>query len=130
MTMGTDRADQGKAGRPLGLLIVAAVLTFSTIYAALRTHGLMDHFRELLAAFGSDLSPLTSFVLDAPNFWWIVAIPAGGVFLWIAARSRVTATERARMKAALIGALLFAVLVYGLVAYALYSPLFKLGAAI
>ena len=116
--------------RPRGLLIASALLSFSTIYAALRTHGLMPGFRRMLSAFGSDSPLLTRLVLDAPNFWWIIAIPATAVFLWIAFRPQVTRTEHRRMKAALLAALLFGLLVYGLVAYALYSPMFKLGETI
>jgi drug/metabolite transporter (DMT)-like permease len=84
----------------------------------------------LFDSFGTPISPLTQFVLKAPNLWWVIAAPAVAVFLWIAFRPRVTETERRRMKAAVIGVVLFGAAVYGLVAYALYSPLFKLGGAI
>jgi hypothetical protein len=116
--------------RPRALLIASAMLAAVTIYAALRTHGLMGNFRELLNALGSELPPLTQLVLDAPNFWWLIAIPANAVFIWIAARARVTVAERRRMRNALISTLIFGVLVYGLVAYALYGPMFKLDAVV
>ena len=98
-----------------------------TVYAALRTRGIMDQFRELFDSFGATLSPLTKFVLEAPNFWWVIAVPVVAVFLWIAFSPRVTETERRRMKRAVIGVVLFGAAVYGLVAFALYSPIFELG---
>jgi hypothetical protein len=113
--------------RPISLLIFSAILAFSTVYAALRTHGLMGQFRGLFISLGASLSPVTGFVLDAPNFWWIIAAPASAVFTWVASRSRVTRMELIRMRRAVVAALVFGVLVYGLVAIALYSPLFDLG---
>lgn len=98
-----------------------------TVYAALRTRGIMDQFRALFDSFGAPLSPLTEFVLEAPDFWWIIAVPVVAVFLWIAFRPQVTETEHRRMKLAVIGVVVFGAAVYGLVAVALYSPIFELG---
>jgi hypothetical protein len=113
--------------RSTTVFAVSAALAVFTVYAAVRTPGLMDQFRELFRGFGAPLSPLTRFVLDAPNFWWVIALPAVAVFIWIAFKPQVTAVERERMKLAVIGVMLFGAAVYGLVAFALYSPIFELG---
>ena len=112
------------------MFAVSAAMAVFTVYAGLRTRGLTTRYRELFDSFGAEISPLTQFVLDAPNLWWVIAVPAVAVFLWIALRPQVTESERRRMKAAVIGVILFGAAVYGLVAYALYAPIFELGKAI
>ena len=112
------------------MLTISAAMAAFTVYAGLRTHGIMDHFRHLFDSFGAPLSPLTEFVLDAPNFWWIIALPAVAVFLWIAFKPQVTEIERQRMKLALVGVVVFGGAVYGLVAFALYSPIFEMGSVV
>jgi type II secretory pathway component PulF len=109
------------------MLTMSAAMAAFTVYAGLRTHGIMEQFRQLFDSFGAPLSPLTKLVLDAPNFWWVIALPAVAVFLWIAFKPQVTEVERQRMKLALIGVVVFGAAVYGLVAFALYSPIFELG---
>jgi type II secretory pathway component PulF len=113
--------------RSAALFAVSAAQAAFTVYAALRTPGLMDQFRELFRSFGAPTSPLTQFVLDAPNFWWVIAVPAVAVCLWIAFKPQVTEIERRRMKLAVIGVLVFGAAVYGLVAFALYTPMFEIG---
>jgi type II secretory pathway component PulF len=120
--------DEGESlPRPLGLLIVSALLAGFTSYAALRSANVMRNYREMFESFGADLPPLTEFVLDAGNFWWLIAAPCVGVFLWIATRSRVTRAQNSRMKLAVAATLAFGALVYGVVAYAVYVPLASLG---
>jgi len=116
--------------RPRGLLGASAALAVSAIYAGLRTPSLMQDYRDLFRAMAVKPLPVTKLVLAAPNLWWVIATPAVLLFIWIAMRSQVTPTERTRMKAALISTIVFAVVVYGFVAYALYMTLFKLNAAI
>ena len=116
--------------RPLGLMAASAALAVFTVYAASRTGGLMTQYREMFASFGVELSPLTKFVLGAPNFWAVLAVPAVLVFGWIAMKSEVTPGERRHMKMAFVASLVLDGLVYGLVAYALYEPIIRIGQAI
>ncbi len=118
---------ENRQPRPAAMFAVSAAMAVFTVYAGVRTRGITAQFRELFESFGAPVSPLTQFVLDAPNFWWVIAVPAVGVFLWIALKPQVSETELRRMKLALIGVVLFGAAVYGFVAYALYSPMFELG---
>ena len=116
--------------RPFGLLVTSALLAAFSLYAALRTPNLMRDFRGLFEGLGAEIPPLTKFVLNAPNLWWVIATPAILVFVWIVRRAFITPSERDRMRRAVIGSVVFGALVYGIVAYALYVPLFKLGAVV
>ena len=113
--------------RPKGLMAASAALAVFTVYAASRTVGLMDQYREMFQSFGVELSPLTRFVLGAPNFWAVLAVPAIFVFGWIAMKSEVRPEERRHMKLAFVASLVLDGVVYGLVAYALYEPILRLG---
>jgi type II secretory pathway component PulF len=116
--------------RPAAMFAASAAMAVFTVYAGVRTRGLTTQFRELFESFGTPIPPLTQFVLQAPNLWWVIAMPAVSVFLWIAFKPQVTETERRRMKLAVIGVVLFGAAVYGFVAYALYTPMFELGKAV
>lgn len=116
--------------RSIALFTVSAAMAVFTVYAALRTSGITTHYREMFETYGVPMTPLRQFVLDAPGFWWVIAVPAVAVFLWIAFRPQVTERERRRMRMAVIGAVVWGAAVYGLVAYALLVPTFKLGNAV
>lgn len=113
--------------RPLGLMAASAALAVFTLYAAARTGGLMNQYREMFESFGVELSPLTRLVLGAPNFWAVLAVPAIFLFGWIALKSEVTTEQRRHMKLAFVASLVLDGLVYGLVAYALYEPIIRFG---
>ena len=116
--------------RPVALLAASAALAVFTVYAAIRSYSVMDNFREVLEGFGAKIPPLTEFILNAPNFWWLIAAPAVGVFIWIAMKPRVAEVERSRMRTALIAIVVFGVALYGFVAQALYRPIFELGQSV
>ena len=116
--------------RPTGLLVTAALLAAFSLYAAVRTPNLMADFRGLYEGFGADVPPLTNFVLNAPNLWWVIATPAVIVSVWIARRSFVTPAQRDNMRRAVMATVVFSAAVYGIAVYALYIPIFKLGAAV
>ena len=113
--------------RPKGLLIASALVAAFLLYAASRSTGLLDHYREMHDIYGIQPSGLTQFVLNAPNFWLVLSVPAMLLFGWIAMKSEVTPRELKRMKLAFTASLLLDGLVYGLVAYALLGPLASLG---
>lgn len=116
-----------KSSRPIGLLIASAALAVFILYAAARTGDLMTRYREMFQSFGVELSPLTKFVLGAPDFWAVLAWPAILLFGWIAMKSEVTPEERRHMKLAFVASLVLDGVVYGLVAYALYEPIIRFG---
>jgi type II secretory pathway component PulF len=124
-------AERGDLGpRPLGLLIVCAIPAVFSLYAALRTGDLMARYREMFDGFGAPIPPLTAFVLNLPNFWWVIALPAVLVFIWVAMKSEITTAQKTRMKLAAVGVIVFGAAVYGFVAYALYKPIMAMGNAI
>jgi len=116
--------------RPFGLLLTSGLLAAFSVYAALRTPTLMADFRGLFEGFGAEIPPFTKFVLNAPNLWWVIATPAAIVFAWIARRSFVTPAEREKMRRAVIACVVFSAAVYGIAVYALYMPIFKMGAVV
>src|SRR5690348_11925700 len=93
--------------RPRGLLAVSAALAAFALYAAIRSNGFMEHFREMFSSFNIKPTPITHFVLSTPGPWWVIAVPAVLVFIWIAARPRVTPIQRRRMKVTLIATIVF-----------------------
>jgi hypothetical protein len=119
-------SDTELVDRPRGLLVVSAALAAFALYAAIRSNGFMEHFREMFSSFNIKPTPITNFVLSTPGPWWVIAVPALLVFIWIAARSRITLAQRRRMKVALIATIVFSVAVYGLALYALNSPLWAM----
>ena len=116
--------------RPLGLLIVCAIPAVISVYAAIRTGDLMAHYRKLFEDFGAPIPPITAFVLNMPNFWWVIAVPAVLVFIRVAMKSEVTRPQQTRMKLAVAAVIVFGAAVYGFVAYALYTPIMAMGNAI
>lgn len=130
MNTGNSSADLETQPRPLGLMAASAALAVFVVYAASRTSALMTQYREMFESLGVELSPLTKFVLGAPNFWAVLAVPAIFIFGWIAMKSEVTPRERRHMKAAFIASLVLDGLVYGIVAFALYEPIIRFGQAV
>ena len=116
--------------RPLGLLISSALPAAFAVYAGLRTTNLMQAKRDLFEGLGAPIPPLTAMVLDWPNLWWIIAIPAVLVFAWIAAKSSVTRSQKTRMKLAVAGVVLFGAAVYGFVLYAMMLPMWAMSGAV
>jgi hypothetical protein len=116
--------------RPRGLLIVAAIPAAFALYAAFRTGDLMGHYREMLEGLGAPIPPLTEAVLNAPNLWWIIAVPAVAVFVWVARRAEITPTQKARMQLAVAAVILFGAAVYGFVLFALQGAFRAMSSAV
>lgn len=116
--------------RSTGMLVVAALTATVTVLLAGRMPSSMDSFGGMFAAFGVTPPPAATFVMRFAHVWWVLAIAALAMLVRVATRSRLTAAEHRRMKLGLVALIALTVLAYGFVAYALYTPLFKLGATV
>jgi len=113
--------------RPRGMLVVATLVLITASWVSFLAPIAAGRFGGTFTALGADLPAPTRFLLAMPNFWLIFLVLALAQFLWIMARTRVTSRELGRMKLALrllIGVMLLA---FGLAAWAIYTPLFRLG---
>jgi hypothetical protein len=125
-----DAADGDTVARPTGLMIAAILEGWTALYAAYSAPETLREFAVLFKGFGADLPKATKLILAAPYAWWPLAVIGIAMAIWIIARPRITPAEHRRMK--------IAVRVYGVVlgiafafgAYAIYLPLFKLGAVV
>jgi len=116
--------------RPLGLLICSAIPAALAVYAGLRTPGLMEAKRSLFEGLGAPIPPVTDMVLAWPNLWWVIAVPAVIAFGWVASKSSITRAQKARMKLAVAGVIVFGAAVYGFVLYAMMLPMWALNDAV
>jgi hypothetical protein len=115
--------------RPVSLLIASGMPALFTLYAAVRTGDLMASHRKMLEGLGAEIPPLTGFVLNGPNLWWVMSVPAVLVFIWVALNARVTRKQKARMKWATAAVYVFGVALYGFVLFALQGPIRALSSA-
>ena len=128
-TAGAGSADE-TLQRPLGLLVTAVIIGCVSGYAAIRTTAAIRSFEEMFEGFGADLPDITRLVLAMPYLWYLFAAIGIPLATWILARPRVGRAELANMKlAARLFIIVFA-LAFGVTAYALYMPLFELGAVV
>lgn len=114
----------------MGLLVVSAIPAAFSLYAALRTGDLMGIRRKMFEGLGFPIPPLTEFVLNGPNLWWVIATPAVLVFAWIASRREVTRAQQSRMKLAVAAVVVFGAAVYAFVLYALMRPIHEMSKAV
>jgi hypothetical protein len=84
-------------------------------------------FQEMFREFGVSPTPSTDLVFSVPDIWWLSALASIALLVWIATRSRVAVGEMWNMKMALIVTVALTALTYGFAAFAIYTPLFKLG---
>lgn len=122
------RADAGK--RPVGLLIAAVIEAWTAGYVAFTAPSTLQEFRSLFAGFGADLPGSTKALLALPFLWMPFAVTAIGLMIWIGVRAQPTEIEKRRMQRALwIFGIAFGVSI-AWAAFALYVPIFKLGAVV
>ncbi len=69
-------------------------------------------------------------MLNAPNLWWMIALPAVAVFFWVALKPASDADAgRCACVWRVIAVFMFGVAVYGLAFYALRMPIIEMGGA-
>jgi hypothetical protein len=90
----------------------------------------VHNFGGTLLAFGADLPPPTRFLLAMPHALDTFVVLAVPLFIWVIARSRVTRRELGRMKLAMCALIVAMLLAYALAAWAIYTPVLKLGETI
>jgi hypothetical protein len=127
---GSLRRSANADKRSLGLLVAAAIEAWTAAYTAFTAPSTLKNFRGLFAGFGAELPASTRALLDMPWLWFVFAFAAIALLVWIGVRARPTDVERRRMKRALwIFGIAFG-LTTAWAAYALYVPLFRLGAVV
>jgi type II secretory pathway component PulF len=121
---------EDSAPRPRGLLAIAAISATVNVLLAGRMPPALNSFREMFVSFGVDPPPVTKLVMNFPHLWWLLGVVSLAVFVWVAVRSKLPIEELRRMKFALRLLIILTALVYGLAAWALYTPIFELGAVV
>jgi hypothetical protein len=122
--------DGAPARRSTAVLIVAIIEAFVGIVAGWRAPRTIGDFEELFKRFGADLPGLTRFVIATRHGWWLFAIAAISILVWIAMRPASTGAEQRRQMLAVVACAVAFGVAYGLAVVALYMPIFKLGAAV
>ena len=115
--------------RPTGLLIVAVIIACMCI-GTIHIPRAIDSFEELFKVFGADLPAVTRLVLATRYAWYLFAAIGISLAAWIIARSNVGRAEIARMKLAVTSFILLFLLAFGITFFALYLPIFRLGAVV
>ena len=116
--------------RPIGLVITSVITAWVSLTAALRAPDTLRQFESLFQGFGADLPAATFIALKSGWAWWLFAIPGIALALWILMRARITRAQHRSMKIAVRSytALLGLAIVF--TAWALYAPIFRLGAVV
>jgi type II secretory pathway component PulF len=116
--------------RPLGLLIHAWVLAFVGVIVALSAGHVIFQYESLFKGFGAELSASTRFVLASTWLWRLMGVCALALGVWVMVKSELT---RARLRTMKLAVRAFTG-VFGSFAafsiYALYVPIFALGAVV
>jgi type II secretory pathway component PulF len=113
--------------RPRALLVIATVVLITASWVAFLAPIAVQNFGGTFTALGADLPASTRWLLAMTDLWRIFLVLAVALFLWIMARTRVTPRELGRMKLALRLLIVVMLLAFGVAAWAIYTPLFKLG---
>ncbi len=116
--------------RSFGLLVAAALTAVGTVLAAARAPRVIGEFRALYQGLGAEVTADTKPILNFPYVWWVFAIAAVSLLVWVGSKSQVSPVEERQMKRALRILIVLTGLAYGVAAYALYLPFFKLGAVV
>jgi hypothetical protein len=116
--------------RPRALLVAAALIAVTTTYIAMRMPAAVRNFQAMFKELGITPISSTQLVFRIPDIWWLFALASIASLVWIATRSRVTAAEKRNMKTAMIVTVTLTALMYGFAAFAIYTPLFKIGATV
>jgi type II secretory pathway component PulF len=125
-----DPDDGATVPRPLGLLIVAVIEAWVCAIAGIRASNTIENFQSMLKGFGSELPDSTSIVIATRYGWALFSIAAIALLVWIGVRPNVTRLELRRKKLALTWLAVLFGLALGFTIYALYLPIFRLGAVV
>jgi hypothetical protein len=122
------RAQAGK--RPMGLLIAAGLEAWTAAYTAVTAPSTLERYREMFAGFGAQLPVATRALFDMPWLWYPYALIGIALLVWIGVRAQPTDVERRHMRRALwLFGIAFGVMI-AWAAYALWVPIFRLGAVV
>ena len=116
--------------RPRALLVTATLIAVTTTYLAMRMPAGIRNFQAMFKDLGIAPNSNTELVFGFPDTWWLFALASIASLVWIATRSQVTAAQKRNMKMALIVTVSLTALMYGFAAFAIYTPLFKIGATV
>jgi len=115
--------------RPIGTLIIASIEALIGLTVAIRFPVTIGNFEELFKGFGADLPGLTRFVLATRYGWWNFVLVAVGILVWIVRRPPVTYVAQRRQMYAVAAYAVAIGYAWCVSVYALYLPIFRLGAA-
>jgi hypothetical protein len=125
-----DPVDGDTVLRPTGLLVAAILEGATALQIAWKAPNTLKNFEELFKGFGADLPRSTMFALRSEPLWYLVAALGLAQLIWVIIRQRVSPIEHRWMK---LSVRVYGILLGLLVAftiYALYVPIFKLGAVV
>ncbi|MDJ0907413.1 MAG: hypothetical protein QNI96_15455 [Woeseiaceae bacterium] len=115
---------------PTGDIVRAIVLAVLALAAGITMRTASRKFTELFAEFGAELPGLTRFMMDGVEFAPYLALPLflPGLVLLVQ-RQSYTGNPRRLVLAAGVGFALYAI-AFGVFLYAMYLPIFRLGATV
>jgi hypothetical protein len=90
----------------------------------------LESFRELFAGFGAELPWVSQVALGGAWIWTVLAVAAVGIAVWIASARIATRVTIGRMRLALTLHVVLLVVVFIVTVFALYLPIFTLGAVV
>src|ERR1044072_7577174 len=126
-----DELNDERIERPIWLVISSSLAAFISLAAAIRAPATLRQFRELFKGFGADRPWMSQVVLDCGDWaWWLLAIPGVGIAAWVISRSYVTPYQRRAMKITVRSCSLAVWTTVALFTWAVYAPIFKLGAVV
>jgi len=116
--------------RPIGFVITSMITAFFSFSAAIRAPETFRQFRVLFSGFGADLPAITHIALESAWLWWLFAATGIAIAIWILLSARITRAQFRTMKLTVRSFTLLLGMAVALTAWALYAPIFRLGAVV
>jgi type II secretory pathway component PulF len=116
--------------RPAGLLGLSIAATFLLMCVAGLAPGVLRQFAELYKGFGAELPTFSRVALAGAWSWWLLALASAAITAWIARTPEAPRSTYRRMKIASILFVPIAGLMLAFFVFALYLPIFRLGAVV
>ena len=123
------RSADAPSRRPF-IAIVAVIEVLVGLAAATLAPTIVSSFEEVLKGFGADLPALTRFVLATRYGWWLFAVAAVWILVWILRRPAPTPVKQRRQMLAVVGYAIALGVACGVALISLYLPIFRLGATV